>query len=383
MRTYDLLSASLVAGFMAASQGALADTPPSSHPLARSSISLSASNGCEKLMTENCNGSGTRLEWRSSDSGFGTTRIGIEQYGEDFNKILLNKGVNGRVGSAYAYADWGANIKGVRLTLDQAFKIGDHSQVEIGGFLGHVTAEASASARAGIAVHPRSFTIPELNYRGYHFPETQIDYKGHRYDAWADVNRKESSADAGLRFATGSGFAVTDNLRAGVSTFGQASLARTSYGVGAALYYSSSTDNRLGTTAGGICNGSPLLSSARFAFAMGACAQKIQADRIMDAKMRQATRLSDRVNTETGRIDGYLDQAREHLPAGTIPPVGTSYTPADAAKFLGLRHDYKAVTPSLVLSAALRVSDNGVVSVTHQHDKYDPRTYVTFNYIFK
>lgn len=381
MRTHPLLNASLAAAFMSVSQGTIADTP-SSHPLARSSISLSASKGCEKLMADNCSGSGTRLEWRSSDSGFGTTRIGLEQYGEDISKVLLNKSVNGRVGSAYAYADWGGSIEGTRLTLDQAFKIGDHSQIEIGGFLGQVKAEVSASARAGIAVHPRSFTIPELNYRGYYFPETQVDYKGHRYDAWADVNRKESSADAGLRFATGSGFAVTNNIRAGVSTFGQASLARTSYGAGAALYYSSSTDNRLGTTAGGICNGSPLLSSARFAFAIGACAQKIQADRIMDAKMRQATRLSDRVNAATGRVDGYLDQAREHLPAGTIPPVGTSYTSADAAKFLGLRHDYKEVTPSIVLSAAVRVGDNAAISLTYQHRKHDPRADLAITFGF-
>jgi hypothetical protein len=384
MRKYNIFAPAIAASFIAASQGASADTSPSSHPQTRSALSISSSTGCQKLLSESCEGSGKRLEWRSTDSGLGTTVIGLESYQERIGNPLFNYSVSGKLGAISAHAAWSAGIQGTRLTLDQAFKIKEHSQIELGGFLGRIEADATIQSHASIQVHPRSLAVPELNYGGYHFPATSLEYKGHQYSAMPDWNRKKSSADAGLRFATGTAFSATEHLRAGLSTFGQMSLARTSYGAGAALYYSSSADHRLGTEAGGLCSGRPLLSSARFAFAAGICAQQIQKDRLMDAKIRQAQRLSDRVNTVTGQIDEYLDRAREHLPNGSgLPSVATSYTATDAAKLMGLRYDYKAVSSAFVLGTAVRLGNNAVLSLTHRHDKYDPRTDLSVTWTFK
>lgn len=354
-----------------ASQAAPHEDDPS--PLKRVSTTTTFSTGCVKLLDDSCKGRGARIEWKNRD---GDWRVGLETFRESMGKTVMDEGFDNRFASGGIKMGWDAEIKGVRLTADKSFKLGDTTTIEVGAYVGRATGEAYASGTAGLAIKPGRVTIPGGSIKGLSWPATSYEYAGGSKSYSSDWKEAATSPDAGVRAATGTSLTLTDNMRAGLSTFGEINAVRTAYGAGAAFYYSSSPDTSLGRTPGGECNGRALESSAAFAFSAGICVNKIAVDRIENLKERHANRLAQRVNNHTAALDDHLDQVRDRLPAGVdIPSIRTSFTGKDASRFLGFRQDdYRDLRTAFVISAAVRLPGKTSLSLTHIRDRNDAVT---------
>ena len=389
MRILSSLNASFLAGLMATTPYATADEPPiipapSAHPLSRMSFTAGMTTGCDKLYDDTCGGTSKRLEWRGPETSWGTTRIGVEGYQESMGRTFFERNFSNSVAEGGISLDWGAKIKGTRLTIDQEFRLGRNAAVEIGAFIGRVSADAEANGTADLTVFPRTITTPPFNVAGYQVPSYSYQYKGDEWSRHYGWEKHGKSPDGGIHARAAWAVGLTPLVRVGVNGFGAASLARISYGMGASLYYSSSFDNRLGTSPGGECSGQPLRSSARFAFAIGACVSKIKSDRIIDAEMDYAGRLARKANAKTEQWDQRLDQVRDHLPdAVDLPSIATQVTAHDIAKVMGFRSDYQRAQAGIVVSASVRVGESATISLSHLQTKDDGRTTVALGWSFK
>lgn len=384
MRNLSILNASMLAGFMAATPHATADAPSSEHPLNRTSVSASVTDGCHMLYDDSCGGSKKRIEWRSSETSWGTMRIGVETFRESMGKTFFERSFKNSVADGAVTLDWAADIKGTRVTFNQEFRLGRNAAIEVGAFVSRVSVNASAHGDASLNVYPRTITSPAASFMGYSIPPMSYDFKGYEFARQYAWEKHGKSPNGGVHARAAWAMGFTPSLRAGVSAFGEAAMTRRQYSIGTALYYSSSFDNRLGTTPGGECSGQPLRSSARWAFSLGACVTKIHSDRIVDEQMKYAGKTAARINGFSGRMDAQLDQVRSQLPEGmSLPSVATAYTAEDAGRWMGFRTDYRKAQPSLVASASVRLGERGTVSVSHMQGRQDAVTTVAFGWSLK
>jgi hypothetical protein len=298
-------------------------------------------------------------------------------------RTVLDKSFSNKYAEGGVSLDWDANIKGTRITVDQEFRLGRNASLEVGAFISRVSANAHAHGDVGLEVHPLTVTTPAVSYMGYSLPAMRYDYKGYAFDRNYAWEKHGKSPNGGVHARTAWAMGLTPSLRAGVSAFGEASMTRRQYGMGAALYYSSSFDNRLGTTAGGECTGQPLRSSARWAFALGACVSKIQSDRIIEEEMKYAGKIAGRINGTSKEWDHHLDRARTYLPSGTLPSIATTHTANDVGKWMGFRTDYQKAQPALVASASVRIGERGTLSVSHLQGRDDAVTTVAMGWSLK
>ena len=356
------------------------------HPYYRHSLSATVTTGCDKLVGPECFGTTSRLEWRiPPHHGLGETRVGIEQFSERMGTHLFNRRFDKPYGNAYIDLNWAGQAQGTRVTLDQSFRLGQNAQAEIGIFAGRVKADLYASGAAGITLNPRHISIPATRIGPFDLPQVSYDYKGHSLSALSDWRKHAASYEGGVRGAAGWSMALpSPRLRAGLSGFGEFSALRARAGAGASLYYSSSPDSKLGTVAGGECAGSPLRSSARFAFAVGACATKVTRDSLIDLETKYADRLGHRINGHINEANDRIAQATRNVPllAGYALPTLERPGP-QVAEALGLPQDYTRVKAAFVISAAARIGTNGAVSLSHMQMEDDSRTSLTFGYQFR
>ncbi len=380
--------ANMIAAASVVTTGLAAAQAPAeqSHPHYRNAASVTLTTGCDKLVGKNCEGSNRRVEWRfAPHHGLGETRFGIEQFRESIGNHFYNRRFDKSYGSAHIDLNWALQAEGTRATFDQAFRLGQNAQAEIGVYVGRVKADLTASAKADLILHPQTITIPSQTIGGHSTPPLTLNYAGDAFNASSNWGKHAASYDGGLRGAAGWSMALpSPRLRAGVNGFGEVSLLRTMIGGGASLYYSSSPDDKLGTGPGGECAGSPLRSSAQYAFALGACVTQLSRDSLIDLKTRYAGRVGERINGRINEANAKIDQIGQEYPivAGQKLPV-LERPAAQVSEALGFVQDYKRVRSAFVDSAAARIGQNGAVSVSHLQMQDDSRTSVTFAYQFK
>ena len=326
-----------------------------------------------------------RMAHPAAHHGLGETRIGIEQFSESMGTHFFNRRFDKSYGNAHIDLNWAGQAQGTRVTLDQAFRLGRNAQAEVGIFLGHVKAELRANATAGITLYPRHISIPATQVGGYTLPPLSYDYKGHAFSDARDWSKRAASYEGGVRGAAGWSMALpSPKLRMGLNGFGEFSALRARAGAGASLYYSSTPDDKLGTGPGGECAGSPLRSSARFAFAVGACATKVTRDSLIDLEARAAERLGQRINGHIKGVNDRIALATQNLPLASGYALPTLDRPGpQVMETLGLQQDYRRVKAAFVVSAAARIGQNGAVSLSHMQMQDDSRTSLSFGYQFK
>ncbi len=360
-----------------------AETPASPHPYFKNTVSATIATGCDKLVGKNCEGRNARLEWRFAPrSGFGSLRVGVENYHENMGYIFFTRRFDKSYGKAHMDMDWSVQAQGTRLTLDQAFRLGRNGNAEIGVYVGHVKAKIGANASAGITIHPDEITIPALALGDFTTDPYTFRFKGYSAQNDASWSKSGASKDAGLRGALGWSMPVSAKIRTGVSGFGEINPLRTSYGAGVGVYYSSSPDHKLGTQAGGGCKGSPLTSSAKYAFSLNACVEKLQRHALLDTEMRYSNRIAARLSDEMVKVNRALEEVAEEVEWVGRYRVRDNYTGTQVAEFFGFESDYKKPVPSLVLSAFARVSANSSVSVAVQHSQVDTKVGLTYGYSY-
>lgn len=367
---------------------AAAQTSPdvSRHPYYRHALSATVTTGCDKLAGPECSGTTSRIEWRiPPHHGLGETRMGVEHFTESMGKHFFTRRFDKSYGNANIDLNWAGYAAGTRVTLDQAFRLGENAQAEIGIFVGHVKADLSANASAGMTIYPRVISIPATRVGEYTLPPVSYEYKGHTLETARHWGKNAASYEGGVRGAAGWSMALpSPRLRAGLNGFGEFSALRARAGAGASLYYSSSPDSKLGTGPGGECAGSPLRSSARFAFAVGACATKVARDSLIDLETRYADRLGNRINGHINGVNDRISEATRNIPQLSGYALPTLERPGpQVAEVLGFPQDYRRVKAAFVVSAAARIGENGAVSVSHMQMADDSRTSLSFGYQFK
>lgn len=348
-------------------------------------VSAKVSDQCVLLANKNCDGKTQGIRFETPSGYF----ISVEKindraqhvpFDQTYERSSIGK-VSGRVG-------WQEHVTGTVARFGKAFQFTEDTTLNVEAYVGRLEGSVHLNAKADATLYPNSITIPAFFFHAgsqkIDFPGKVIFYNGAHKDLLNyNYATQGKSYFGGLKQSLGTALGLNPRTHLIVNQFAQAGLDRISYGAGAGVAYTSESDSQIGRRTSNICQQGEFKSSARFAFAISACAEKVKKDALYDLLAKKADPFAAKVNARIAEGQEAVDRFENRTGYGYQLP---SYSGKDVLNALGIQSPYNHINTSFVVAASVHVG-SGHLTVMHTQpiDKRrdgDPKTSVMMAYGF-
>ncbi len=326
-----------------------------------SRLTVRASDECLLLANKDCNGQRKQISYTTASGYF----LSVETFADNAHLTPFDKTfAHEDVGRIHGDISWRRAVTGSVARLGKAFHPTNNSTFQAEFYIGKIEGSVHVNAKADVTLNPQSLTIPAFGYGGYNFAGKTYTFKGlHKEARPFNYDVAGKTLYGGLRQHFGTSFAPHPNAHILLNQFAHVGVEKLSYGGGVGFAYTSEPDNRLGAKLSGICQRGDTHSTARFTFAIAACAEKVKHDVLYDKMYEKSGQWAGRINEYIAGGQAAIDKVNGRI--GTDYNLPTTNA-GQIMKGLDIHSPYDHLNASFVVAASMNLNGYTVTLARNQ-----------------